>query len=137
MINLGKVGLVCWREYLENVRTKAFLIGVIMTPLLMGLIFVAPLLFPDEDKRILIVAHEGSNAVILSHLLGIEPVPWAWMRFSSGFTGVSRVHTKPVASGHVWVLSEFNNRGHLASIPEAGRAITSLGDLAGKPSPPE
>jgi probable phosphoglycerate mutase len=92
---------------------------------------------PDEDRRILIVAHEGSNAVILSHLLGIEPVPWSWMRFSSGFTGISRLRTKPVASGHVWVLAEFNNRQHATGLPGTGRTISSLSDLATDPGPPE
>jgi broad specificity phosphatase PhoE len=84
---------------------------------------------PEDDRRILIVAHEGSNAVILSHLLGIEPVPWAWMRFSSGFAGISRVYTKRVASGHVWVLAEFNRRHHLTGVGESGRAYTSLSDI--------
>ncbi|MHC4391430.1 MAG: ABC transporter permease [Planctomycetota bacterium] len=66
MINLRKVGLVCWREYLENVRTKAFLIGVIMTPVLMGLIFVAPLLFPDEDQRVVVIDGTGQLYPLLT-----------------------------------------------------------------------
>ena len=58
--------------------------------------------------RFLIVAHEGTNAVILSHLLGIEPVSWASMRFSSAWTGISLVRTIPVADGHIWALAGFN-----------------------------
>lgn len=42
---------------------------------------------PEPSARILIVAHEGTNSVILSHLLGIEPVPWAWLRFSLAWSG--------------------------------------------------
>ena len=87
---------------------------------------------PEEDRRILIVAHEGSNAVMLSHLLGIDPVPWAWMRFSSGFAGVSRVLTKPVAKGHVWVMAEFNRLHHLAGVEGTARGYASLADV-----PPE
>lgn len=90
---------------------------------------------PSEDRRILIVAHEGSNAVILSHLLGIEPVPWAWMRFSGGFCGVSRLRTKPVASGHVWVLAAFNDRAHLEGLPGTPRTPSSLSEV--KPEPGE
>lgn len=71
---------------------------------------------PPEEQRVLIVAHEGTNAVILSHLLGIEPVPWASMRFSSSWTGISRIRTVPVASGHVWALASFNRLHHLDSL---------------------
>lgn len=59
MIAPAKVALVAWREYLENVRTKAFIFGVVLTPIIMGLIVVAPLLFPDEDRRVVIVDGTG------------------------------------------------------------------------------
>jgi probable phosphoglycerate mutase len=68
---------------------------------------------PDEDRKLLIVAHEGTNALIISRLLGIEPVPWEWMRFSSLWTGIARLRTVPVASGAVWVLQGFNEAAHL------------------------
>ena len=68
---------------------------------------------PESEKRILIVAHEGTNAVILSHLLGIEPVPWAWVRFSSAWAGISRLHTLRVAGGAIWSLESFNRTDHL------------------------
>ncbi len=71
---------------------------------------------PGAEERVLIVAHEGTNAVILSHLLGIEPVSWAWMRFSSAWTGISRVRTIPVANGHIWALESFNRIQHLDGI---------------------
>jgi broad specificity phosphatase PhoE len=71
---------------------------------------------PDEDRRVLIVAHDGTNAVILAHLLGIDPVPWAWLRFASSFCGISRIRTTPVASGHVWVLVSFNRAHHTTGV---------------------
>lgn len=71
---------------------------------------------PDDDLRVLILAHQGTNAVILSHLLGIDPVPWAWIRFQCCHAGLSRVHTVPAASGAVWVLDYLNRVTHLASI---------------------
>jgi probable phosphoglycerate mutase len=73
---------------------------------------------PDEDRRLLLVAHAGTNAVILSHLLGIEPVPWAVERFLLGWAGVARVRTVPVASGAVWSLVSFNARDHLTGLPD-------------------
>lgn len=82
---------------------------------------------PEGIERILIIAHEGTNAVLLSHLLGIEPVPWAWIRFSSAWTGISRVESVQTAGGVIWALESFNRIDHLAEIaepPEAdGRAF--------------
>jgi hypothetical protein len=62
------------------------------------------------------VAHEGTNAVILSHLLGIEPIPWAYLRFSTAWCGISRIRTLPVASARIWVLESFNRLGHLEGL---------------------
>ena len=45
---MSRILTVAKREYLENVRTKAFLIGVILTPLWMGLIFLIPMLVKDR-----------------------------------------------------------------------------------------
>ncbi len=52
---------------------------------------------PPEDQRILIVSHQGTGGVILSHLLGIEPVPWAWIRFTAAWATISSIRTEPVA----------------------------------------
>jgi broad specificity phosphatase PhoE len=73
---------------------------------------------PDAGSRLLVVAHEGTNAVILSTLLGIEPVPWAWLRFSSAWAGMSRIHSVAVAggTGAVWALEAFNRTEHLAAL---------------------
>ena len=67
----------------------------------------------SEQRRLLIVAHEGTIAVILSHLLGIEPIPWAFVRFSSDWAAISRARTVPVSFGAVWVLRAFNRVSHL------------------------
>jgi len=77
------------------------------------------------DARILIVAHNGTNSVIVSHLLGIDPVPWAWSRFSSPWTGVTKLRTAPAADGFIWQLHGFGRVDHLVGLdpdqdPEAG-----------------
>lgn len=71
---------------------------------------------PDEHERLLIVAHEGTNAAILSHLLGIEAVPWTWMRFSGAWAGIHRLHTVKTGSGRIWSLQHFNDVTHLAPL---------------------
>jgi len=84
---------------------------------------------PEGLERILIIAHEGTNAVLLSHLLGIEPVPWAFMRFSSAWAGISRVHSVETHDGAIWVLESFNRVNHLESLaqklPGDGRSVAA------------
>ena len=55
----------------------------------------------------------------MKHLLGIEPVPWARMRFSSLWAGITRVRSVPVTGGSVWVLKCFNRADHLAGLGRA------------------
>jgi broad specificity phosphatase PhoE len=71
---------------------------------------------PEEEERILIIAHEGTNAALLSHLLGIEPVPWTWLRFSGAWAGIHRIHSVRTGSGCVWSLEQFNSVSHLQNI---------------------
>lgn len=82
---------------------------------------------PDADRRILVFAHEGTNAVLISHLLGVDPVPWAHLHFSSSWAGISRLHTVPITGGALFALESFNRVEHLAAIeadaPGSGRSF--------------
>jgi len=66
--------------------------------------------------RVLILAHEGTNAVLVSHLLGVDPVPWASIRFTSAHAAIHRLRTTPVAKGAVWILEGFNSTEHLRDL---------------------
>lgn len=65
------------------------------------------------DKRVVIVAHAGTNAVILGHLLGLDPVPWEWDRFRQPHTGVSRLTTFRVSTGWAFSLRQLGDVSHL------------------------
>lgn len=68
---------------------------------------------PDHGHtvRICIVAHAGTNSVLLTHLLGIEPVPWEWVRFATPLAAYSTVALRAVnEEGYVWSLSSFGRR---------------------------
>lgn len=67
----------------------------------------------DPGKRVVIVAHAGTNAVVLGHLLGLEPVPWEWERFRQPHTGVSRLTMIRIASGWAFSLRQLGNVSHL------------------------
>jgi probable phosphoglycerate mutase len=67
----------------------------------------------DPDRRVVIVAHAGTNALVLGHLLGLDPVPWEWDRFRQPHTGVSRVTTFRVSTGWAFSLRQLGDVTHL------------------------
>lgn len=73
---------------------------------------------PAEKERLLIVAHEGTIAVLVSHLLGVAPVPWAHLHFASSWAGISRLRAVPIAGGFVFSLEAFNRTEHLADLAD-------------------
>ena len=77
----------------------------------------------DPSARILIVAHEGTNAALITHLLGLEPVPWLHLHFSSAWCGISRLHSIRLGDHHLWSLEFFNRVDHLSEqeTPSGGR----------------
>jgi probable phosphoglycerate mutase len=64
---------------------------------------------PEQKPRIALVAHGGTNAVALAHLLDIRPVPWEWLRFESELAAFSVVQARAVGpDGFTWSLQNFN-----------------------------
>jgi broad specificity phosphatase PhoE len=65
----------------------------------------------DKPLRIALVGHGGTNSVILSHLLGVAPVPWEWLRFETALAAISTVALRPVSDeAYVWSLQRFGWR---------------------------
>lgn len=67
----------------------------------------------DEERRVAIVAHGGTNAVAIGHLLGVDPTPWEWERFILYHASFARLRAIPLAGAHVFSLRTFNDREHL------------------------
>ncbi len=67
----------------------------------------------EPERRIVVVAHGGTNAVSLGYLLGIEPVPWEWERFVSFHASVSTLQPVDISSGHTFSLLRFADTTHL------------------------
>ncbi len=57
------------------------------------------------EARALFVAHAGTNATIISHLLGIEATPWEWERFVMFHASFSVL--RPVRIGHGFSFSLY------------------------------
>lgn len=66
-----------------------------------------------ERRRVVIVAHGGTNAVIITHLLRLEPTPWEWERFVANHASVSRLALRPLAGAHLFALRSSNGVEHL------------------------
>lgn len=69
---------------------------------------------PAQKRRIAVVAHGGTNAVALTHLLDIQGVPWEWNRFEMELAAYAVVQSRAVGmTGFVWSLQNFNEVDHL------------------------
>jgi broad specificity phosphatase PhoE len=67
----------------------------------------------DAPQRLLMVAHAGTNSVVLGHLLGLEPEPWEWERFSSNHASVTVLRSTPIAGQWIFSLQSFSDVEHL------------------------
>ena len=67
----------------------------------------------NDDARIVIVAHGGTNSVCLTHLLGVPPSPWEWEKFVLFLASFARVKVLPLAGAHVMSLRTFNDQDHI------------------------
>ena len=74
----------------------------------------------SPGSRIALVAHAGTNSVLICHLLGLVTVPWEWERFVIGHASVSRVRALEIGDGFTFSLTQLS----LSSIyqPRHGRS---------------
>ncbi|MGF1600214.1 MAG: histidine phosphatase family protein [Acidimicrobiales bacterium] len=70
---------------------------------------------PDPDRRIALVAHAGTNAAVICHLLGLTPVPWEWDRFVLNHASITRLTTLAMGDGHAFALTRLSDVEHLAA----------------------
>jgi broad specificity phosphatase PhoE len=68
---------------------------------------------PDQPLRMLMIAHAGTNSVVLGHLLGLEPEPWEWERFASDHASLTLLRSVPIAGQHIFTLQSFSDTQHL------------------------
>lgn len=68
---------------------------------------------PQKPYRALIVAHAGTNSVILGALLGLQPEPWEWERFASTHGSITTLSTTEIATGAIFSLDTFSDTSHL------------------------
>ena len=69
---------------------------------------------PTDAPRLLLIAHAGTNSVVLGHLLGLEPQPWEWERFASNHASLTVLRSTPIGGGYIFSLQSFSDVSHLA-----------------------
>jgi broad specificity phosphatase PhoE len=67
----------------------------------------------DAPERLLMIAHAGTNSVVLGSLLGLQPEPWEWERFASDHASVTVLRSTRIAGRHIFSLQGFSDVSHL------------------------
>ena len=67
----------------------------------------------EPDRKILLVAHAGTNSVIINFLLGLPSVPWEWERFVIHHASVSRLEAYRVGDARTFTLTDLSDVRHL------------------------
>jgi probable phosphoglycerate mutase len=67
----------------------------------------------EPDRRLAIVAHAGTNTVLIGHLLGLVPTPWEWERFVLHHASISRVEAVQLGDGWTFCLTRLSGVDHL------------------------
>lgn len=65
------------------------------------------------EQKILLVAHAGTNSVVIGTVLGLDPTPWEWERFVLGHASVSRLVSYEIGDGHTFGLVRLSDVEHL------------------------
>jgi broad specificity phosphatase PhoE len=68
---------------------------------------------PEDAPRLLMIAHAGTNSLVLGHLLGLDPEPWEWERFASDHASLTVLRSTPIAGGNIFSLQRFSDVSHL------------------------
>lgn len=67
----------------------------------------------QPELKIAIVAHAGTNGVLLCQLLGLDPVPWEWDRFVTRHASITRLTSFTLGDGHTFSLKGLSDVEHL------------------------
>ena len=59
----------------------------------------------EPGRRIALIAHAGTNTIVICHLLGLPPTPWEWERMVLRHASISRLEAIPVGDGYTFSLT--------------------------------
>lgn len=67
----------------------------------------------EPGRRIALIAHAGTNTIVICHLLGLPPTPWEWERMVLRHASISRLEAIPVGDGFTFSLTALSDVEHL------------------------
>jgi 2,3-bisphosphoglycerate-dependent phosphoglycerate mutase len=67
----------------------------------------------SPGRRIALIAHAGTNTIVICHLLGLEPTPWEWDRMVLRHASISRLEAIPAGDGFIFSLTALSDVEHL------------------------
>jgi probable phosphoglycerate mutase len=67
----------------------------------------------EPGRRIALIAHAGTNTIVICHLLGLEPTPWEWDRMVLRHASISRLEAIPAGEGYIFSLTALSDVEHL------------------------
>jgi len=67
----------------------------------------------EPGRRIALIAHAGTNTIVICHLLGLEPTPWEWDRMVLRHASISRLEAIPAGDGFIFSLTALSDVEHL------------------------
>lgn len=68
--------------------------------------------------RIALIAHAGTNSVLICHFLGLQATPWEWERFVINHASLTTIRAIRIGDGFVFSLTSLSDSEH---IPEQNR----------------
>lgn len=69
--------------------------------------------FSTDERRIVVVAHAGTNATAIGWLLGVAPVPWEWERFTLRHASLSTLAPLAIGGATAYSLVRLSDVAHL------------------------
>ena len=69
----------------------------------------------EPGTRIALIAHAGTNSIVICHLLGLPPTPWEWERMVMRHASISRLEAIPLGDGYTFSLTALSDVEHLAA----------------------
>jgi probable phosphoglycerate mutase len=67
----------------------------------------------EPGKRIALIAHAGTNTILICHLLGLPPTPWEWDRMVLRHGSISRLEAIPCGDAYIFSLTALSDVEHL------------------------
>jgi probable phosphoglycerate mutase len=68
----------------------------------------------QPGRKIALVAHAGTNSVVICRFLGLAPTPWEWDRFVIEHASVNRLRSFEMGDGHTFGLTALSDTEFLA-----------------------